>query len=130
MAKAEEYHKKGYNCSESMLKAFNDIEGREVIPAELGSAFGGGMGIGATCGAITGSLLVLGAIMGRKSAGFPNEAREYARRLLKKVKDTYGTYDCKDLKQKGVACKEIICFMEQELVEIHQSIQMKKEKNI
>ena len=130
MAKAEEYHKKGYNCSESMLKAFNDIEGREVIPAELGSAFGGGMGIGATCGAITGTLLVLGSIMGRKSAELPNESREYARRLLMKVKDTYGTYDCKALKQKGVACKEIICFMEKELAEIHRSIQIKKEKII
>ncbi|MGL5271268.1 MAG: C-GCAxxG-C-C family protein [Selenomonadaceae bacterium] len=130
MAKAEEYHKKGYNCAESMLKAFHDVEGQKIVPVEFGSAFGGGMGIGATCGAVTGSMLILGAIMGRKSLDIPNESREYARRLLMKVKDRYGTYNCKDLKRKGVACKDIICFMEQEVAEIHRSIQIKKEKNI
>ena len=109
MSKAVEYHKAGYNCAESIIKAFND-ERHTDIPVSLASPFGGGMGVGANCGAITGMVIALGAVTGRTDATEPNKAKEYARILMQIIKEKYGTYDCRELKQKGVSCDEIIAY--------------------
>lgn len=109
MSKAVEYHKAGYNCAESVIKAFND-EWNVNIPISIGSAFGGGMGVGANCGAITGMVVAIGAVSGREDATEPNQAKEQARMLMQIIKEKYGTYDCIELKKKGVSCDEIIAY--------------------
>ena len=60
-----------YNCAQSVLVAFHDVMSvlvafHDVIGLDeeqayrLGSHFGAGMKMGATCGAITGAMMVLG----------------------------------------------------------------------
>jgi len=50
-----------YNCAQAILMPFSEKLGlTEAQAQELGSLFAGGMYCGATCGAITGGLMVLG----------------------------------------------------------------------
>ncbi|MDG5856054.1 C-GCAxxG-C-C family protein [Clostridium beijerinckii] len=107
MKKVIEFHKEGYNCAESILKAFNEDTGSE-IPIAIASPFGGGMTIGSTCGAITGTLMAIGALKGRNSSEEKNNLRVLTREIINKVKEKYGTLECIELKKKGITCDEII----------------------
>ncbi|ALB47257.1 hypothetical protein CBE01nite_29340 [Clostridium beijerinckii] len=107
MKKVIEFHKEGYNCAESILKAFNEDTGSE-IPIAIASPFGGGMTIGSTCGAITGTLMAIGALKGRNSSEEKNNSRVLTREIINKVKEKYGTLECIELKKKGITCDEII----------------------
>ena len=50
-----------YNCAQTVLCAFADTLGMSEEEAfKLGSHFGGGMKMGATCGVITSGLMILG----------------------------------------------------------------------
>ena len=109
MSKAVKYHGQGYNCAESIIKAFND-EMNASIPISIASPFGSGMAVGATCGAITGAMMAVGAVSGREDATVQNESRQYARGLMRQIKEKYGTYECIELKKKGVSCDEIIAY--------------------
>jgi len=102
-----EYRKQGYNCAESVIKAFNE-ENNLNIPISIASPFGAGMMVGTTCGAITGALMVLGALKGREEATTKNESIKYAKEMMNKVKEKYGTFECIQLKKQGVSCNEII----------------------
>ena len=65
---AGEYFRQGYNCSEAVLRAYLDLLPGSFSPevARFASVFGGGMGrSGCSCGALTGSELVLGMLIGR-----------------------------------------------------------------
>lgn len=107
MSKALEFHKQGYNCAESIVKAIND-EKNYNIPVSVASPFGAGMTVGSTCGAITGALMVLGAIEGRESSDEPNGSRVPTKEIMNRIKEKYGTFECIELKKKGVSCNEII----------------------
>lgn len=100
MKKVLEIHQEGYNCAESIVKSVNEEKGLN-IPVQVASPFGGGMSVGGTCGAVTGSLMAFGAAKGRDS-------RKLSRELINKVKEKYGTIQCIELKKKGVSCDEII----------------------
>ncbi|NEU05963.1 C-GCAxxG-C-C family (seleno)protein [Clostridium senegalense] len=117
MKKVLDFHKEGYNCSESIIKAINE-ENNLDIPVSIATPFGGGMSVGTTCGAITGAMMVLGATKGRENAKNPNEARKYGKLLMNKIKEEYGTFDCIELKRKGVSCDEIIEYAYDALKEI------------
>ncbi|NRT70608.1 C_GCAxxG_C_C family probable redox protein [Clostridium beijerinckii] len=93
MNKVIEFHKEGYNCAESILKAFNEDTGSE-IPIAIASPFGGGMTIGSTCGAITGTLMAVGALKGRNSSEEKNNSRVLTKEIINKVKEKYGTLEC------------------------------------
>jgi len=102
-----EYRKQGYNCAESVIKAFNE-ENNFNIPISIASSFGTGMMVGSTCGAITGSLMALGALKGREESTTKNESIKYTKEMMNKIKEKYGTFECKQLKKQGVSCNEII----------------------
>ena len=116
MSKAVKFHGQGYNCAESIIKAFNE-EHQLDIPVGIASPFGGGMAVGATCGAITGAIMAVGAVYGRADAAEQNESRQYARVIMNKVQEKYGTYECIALKKQGVSCDEIIAYTYQLLNE-------------
>ena len=61
----------GYNCSQSVVVAFCDVTGlTEDFSAKLSSSFGGGMGrMREVCGAVSGMLMVLGALYGYSTPG-------------------------------------------------------------
>ena len=51
------------NCSQTIMRCYAEDMGiSEEMAAGLSSNFGGGMKCGLTCGAITGGLMVLGAL--------------------------------------------------------------------
>lgn len=56
----------GYNCSQAVLMAFEDITGLDSgTAAKLASSFGGGMGrMREVCGTVSGALMVLGLACG------------------------------------------------------------------
>lgn len=107
MERVIEFHKEGYNCAESVLKAFNEDTGLD-IPVSMASPFGSGMTVGSTCGAITGTLMAIGALKGRNTSEEKNNSRILTKEVITKVKKKYGTLECIELKKKGVTCDEII----------------------
>lgn len=107
MEKVLEFHKEGYNCAESILKAFND-DNNLNIPVSIASPFGGGMSVGSTCGAIIGVLMSIGALKGRNTSEEKNNSRALSREIINKVREKYETLECIELKKKGVSCDEII----------------------
>jgi C_GCAxxG_C_C family probable redox protein len=107
MSKVLEFHKEGYNCAESIVKAINEDK-KLNIPVSLASPFGSGMTVGSTCGAISGALMVLGAVKGRETSKEKNNSRELAKEVMNKIGEKYGTFECKQLKKQGVSCDEII----------------------
>ena len=57
---AYQYHKKGYNCAQSVLMSFQDVAGlSEKQCLAIASGFGAGAGTGELCGALTGAIMVL-----------------------------------------------------------------------
>ena len=109
MDKVLEFHKEGYNCAESIIKAFNEDTGLD-IPVSIASPFGGGMAVGGTCGAITGTLMAVGALKGRNTSEEKNNSITLTKEVINKVKEEYGTLECIELKKKGIGCDEIIKF--------------------
>jgi C_GCAxxG_C_C family probable redox protein len=107
MNRAVEFHKEGYNCAESILKALNEEKGLD-IPVSMASPFGSGMTVGSTCGAVTGALMAIGALKGRESSENVNGTKQVTRELMDKVREKYETFQCMELKRKDVSCNEII----------------------
>lgn len=64
--KAKALFREGYNCSQAVLLAFEDVTGLDTrAAATLASSFGGGMGrMREVCGAVTGMFMVAGLLWG------------------------------------------------------------------
>lgn len=114
MKTAVDFHKEGYNCAEAIIKSANEKYNLD-IPVNLGSAFGSGMAVGSTCGAVTAAAIVLGHLKGRSEATERNLARMPMKELMKVINETYGTDNCLALKKNGVPCDEIIEFVDKKL---------------
>jgi C_GCAxxG_C_C family probable redox protein len=92
----------GFSCSQSVLGAYAERYGlpREVA-LRLADPFGGGLGgLGKTCGAVTGAIMVLGLALGRRvadddAAKLATKARVQA--LVSRFEAHYGTSVCRDL---------------------------------
>ena len=60
-----EMSSKGCNCAQIVFSYFAEKNGLDINKAlKISSAFGGGMGKGDICGAITGAYMALGLIYG------------------------------------------------------------------
>ncbi|HWS43660.1 MAG TPA: C-GCAxxG-C-C family protein [Pseudoflavonifractor sp.] len=82
-----------YNCCQAVLAPFAGECGLDEETAlRLGAHFGTGMRHGATCGAVTGGLMVLG-LLGKGEAE--------SRRFLKAFQEEKGCLTCAGLLQKG-----------------------------
>lgn len=108
------YFRQGLNCAECVLRTFMDIYETDV-PDEvicMATGFGGGMGhTKNTCGAITGAVLALGLLKGRKDPFGPKE--EMAGRIkhlqqdiypvfgqmVEEIEEKYGTLICREMSQ-------------------------------
>lgn len=99
--RAIEYHKRGCNCSQSVLAAFADLTGLgEAGSLAIAGGFGGGSGTGELCGAIAGAVMTLSQLYpatikdpvnGKKRA--VGLAREFQRRFAQR----FGHLRCADL---------------------------------
>lgn len=103
--KADEYHKQGFNCAQSVICALApalDVDPRMAFP--LTEGFGAGMGgMTETCGAISGAVVALGVV---ESTGFDeptSKGRTYklARELCQRFEAKNGSTICRVLKGVG-----------------------------
>ncbi len=99
---AVELFRGGMNCAQSVVIAFSDdLTFDREMAARISCGFGGGMGrLQETCGAATGSFMVLGIHVCRKH--FNNRDRKeetYAgiQKFSERFKSIYGVLDCKSL---------------------------------
>ena len=94
--------KKGYNCSQSVVLAFEDmlpVEEKELL--KLASSFGGGMGrLREVCGAVSGMFMVAGLLYGYDDPKAGTEkADHYARiqELAHEFEAKNGSIVCREL---------------------------------
>jgi C_GCAxxG_C_C family probable redox protein len=93
--------KKGINCSQALLSTYGKHYGLDPeLALKLSGAFGSGMGMGETCGAVTGALMVIG-LKHSKAAGSrllsKDRTEDVAHEFLERFKTRHGTVSCKDL---------------------------------
>ena len=101
-AKAKELFLNGYNCSQSVLLAFEDVTGLDTeTAAKLASSFGGGMGrLREVCGAVSGMFMIAGLTNGYADLKAKEEkAAHYAfiQTLADDFKKENGSIVCRDL---------------------------------
>ena len=99
---ANNYHKQGFNCCQSVLGAFADrLEIPEEAAMRLGAGFGSGAGTGELCGAITGAVMALDLIAGGDAVSDPAGAKRRAaarsRELQKRFSERFGALRCREL---------------------------------
>ena len=78
-----------YNCAQSLLRPFAAQVGLDPEKAnELGRFFGSGMMHGSTCGALSGTLMLLGM------AGYD---QKQAGEIIRRFRESHGATDCATL---------------------------------
>jgi C_GCAxxG_C_C family probable redox protein len=91
------YFHSGFNCAESILKTFVELYSKEPDQGitKLASGFGGGIGGShcETCGALTGGIIALGWMFGRKDPSDDKQkvyslSAEFRNQFLKKFSST------------------------------------------
>lgn len=114
MSKAEiaaDYMKKGYNCAQSVIKAYaGDVGMNEEDAVKMASALGGGIGrTGHICGAVSGAALIIGMKFGSTdNTAKHSRAKAYqkAKELLEKFSAQNKSVLCKDLLEYDISTKE------------------------
>ncbi|WP_243441482.1 C-GCAxxG-C-C family (seleno)protein [Clostridium arbusti] len=96
------------NCAETILYAANDRYDLNLDKKALKSvaAFGGGMGIGDVCGAITGSLAVLGIIFVEDRAHESIKIKKLSMKFFERFQSILGGKNCIELKDKFATYEE------------------------
>ncbi len=93
---------KGYNCAQSVFSAYAEELGLQKDEAlKISTGFGGGMArLQKTCGAVTGSFMVLGLKHGKDSKG-DDSARDRTYKLVRVFTDRFtalhGSIECRTL---------------------------------
>ncbi|MGL5056192.1 MAG: C-GCAxxG-C-C family protein [Fusobacteriaceae bacterium] len=114
MSKKTNFAKGGFNCAECLIDAHNKHNNGN-IPVSLGSGMGGGLTVASLCGAVNAAAIVIGAVKGRVNPEDSNDARVLVNELMKSVKEKYKSEICRDLKNSGADCSDIVEFVYQEL---------------
>lgn len=109
---ADELHRKGYSCSQSVAVACADMVD---LPKEFlfraSEGFGAGMGTGdGVCGALTGGLLIAGLKNSTGNLDTPKSkaaTMKISRAMLNSFRDKCGAIICRELK--GTDTGKMIC---------------------
>jgi len=90
---AEEHH---LNCAETILWVANQVYelGLDCNALRLAAGFGGGMGVEATCGALTGAVMVIGRLFTRDRGHDSPRVKELCSRFLQAYRAEMGSIDC------------------------------------
>lgn len=96
------YAEQDMNCSESLLYGANDVYelGIDEKGLRIMAAFGGGMGIGSVCGAITGALATLSVMFCEEKAHDTPELKQICKDYFAAFEKKYGSRICTELKEK------------------------------
>jgi len=93
--------KEGLNCTQAILSIFGPQFGLDRENAiKIARAFGSGMGMGETCGAVTGALMVIGlkhAKLERRSLFSRDKTEDIAREFVVRFKARNATTECREL---------------------------------
>ncbi len=95
-------NKQDYNCAEKILYGANQAYDLNMSQNDMkvASAFGGGMGIEAMCGAITGGLMVIGILFTEVVQHQSPKVRELSDTFLNAYREKMSDLACKPLKKK------------------------------
>jgi len=116
MDKISKYYTKEYDlsCSEVMIYAASDEYNMNLKSETFKtmSSFGGGMGIESVCGAITGSLAVIGILFTKERAHEGDRVKKLCQEFFQKFEARLGTDNCAVLKAKyrkqDIGCRVMI----------------------
>lgn len=96
------YYDKEYdlNCSETMVVAANEEYDLNISKQTLMAmaSFGGGMAVGSVCGAITGSIAVLGIMFTTKRGHKSPQVKTMTSQFINEYNRRMGTLECVPLK--------------------------------
>jgi len=114
--KINKYYTKEYNlnCAEVMIYASSDEYNMNLKSEtfKVMSSFGGGMGIESVCGAITGSLAVIGILFTKEKAHEGDRVKKLCQELFQKFEAKLATNNCTILKAKyrreDIGCRVMI----------------------
>ena len=112
IALANELHRKGYSCSQSVAVACSDLVD---VPKEIlfraTEGFGAGMGtMDGVCGALTGGLLIAGLKNSTGNLANPKSkasTMKISKAMLTNFRDKCGAIICRELK--GVDTGKMLC---------------------
>jgi C_GCAxxG_C_C family probable redox protein len=95
-------NKEDLNCAETILRVSNEDLGLGLDKKALllASGFGGGMGVGSVCGALTGSIMVLGCLYVKERAKESGRIKELETKLIGAFEKEFGTLMCTPIKDK------------------------------
>lgn len=98
-----------FNCAQTVFSLHAEEFGlSEHTALKLASGFGGGMNCAETCGAVTGSYMVIGMRHGNVTSD--PEAKAYTKQLIQdfnaRFKNEHGTLICKELTGFDIATPE------------------------
>lgn len=96
------YLESDFNCAESILLAANAEYQLGLTPQDvkLVSGFGGGMGCGSTCGALTGGVAALGSLLVQQRAHATEGFKEACAGWVEAFTASLGSERCDVLKEK------------------------------
>ncbi len=103
-----------FNCAEKILYGANIAYKLELEPQalRLSAGFGGGLGIGSVCGALTASIMVLSAIFVREKAHESDKIKKLSQKFLGAYNRRMGNLNCAQLKAKyrtpETKCNQVI----------------------
>ena len=97
--KAHDYELQFHGCSQSILLTFQELLGLEdELTFRASGPLSAGLGMGKTCGALTGGIMVLGMKYGRsridEGVGGLFSGLLMAQSLVRKFEQEYGTTSC------------------------------------
>ena len=100
--KAMANFKKGYNCSQSIILAYQDmIPIDKSILSKMAASFGGGMGrLREVCGSVSGMFLIAGILYGYDEPETGQvKAEHYARiqELARRFEEKHGSIICREM---------------------------------
>ena len=106
--------KNSLNCAETILQVANiDLNlGLDKNALLLAAGFGGGMGIGNVCGALTGSLMVLGRLYVKNYAHESTRIKDIEKKFIDAFEQEYKTILCTPIKDAHAdpeyKCKSVV----------------------
>ena len=109
--KAVNCFEQGFACSQSVLSTYSEQFGLAVDQAyKIGDPFGAGMrSLSETCGAVTGSFMVIGLKYGRMRADdldAKEKTAELVQEFIKRFKERHGTIVCRELLGHDISISE------------------------
>ena len=110
---AEQHFNHGYGCAQSILLAFDDmIPLNKESAINIAAPFNGGMGEARSiCGALSGALMLIGLIEGKKHTNLTEKhhaIRHKSNQFIQMIKTAERTLNCPDILKQSKVRKENI----------------------